>query len=151
MCLFKVNIDDNQESVTVPKGVRMLVRRCCKAVLHEEKKESFEDVNIVFTENRKLSELNGQSESKELFVRPSHDTASELGEHLGEVHISLEKALQRSLAFNNSFEAEVVFLTAHGMFMLLGYQNLDTFGKDELRDKEKRIIKSLGISYQTHF
>lgn len=38
MCLFKVNIDDNQESVKVPKGVRMLVRRCCKAVLHEEKK-----------------------------------------------------------------------------------------------------------------
>ncbi len=147
---FKVNINDLQESIKVPTGTRMLVRRCCKAVLHEENKEIFENVNIVFAENRMLSELSGNNlaqESREIFVRLPDGEESESGEQLGEVYISLESAMERSKTYNNSFEAEVVFLTAHALFLLLGYKNPDALEKDDLLYKEKRIINLLGIKY----
>ena len=149
---FKVKIDDIQESVKVPKGIRMLIRRCCKAVLHEEHRENFENVNIVFAEDRTLSELSGNNlaqEQKVLFVRQPRD--NEKDEKLGEVYISLESAKQLSQIYNNSFEAEIVFLTAHAVFLLLGYSNCSVFEKDVLLDKENRIIHMLGMSFKNHF
>ena len=58
--------------------------------------------------------------------------------------------MQRSEAFDNSFESEVAYLTAHGVFLLLGYRNGSVFEKDVLLDKESRIIHNLGMTYQVH-
>ena len=148
---FKVNIDNEQENIKVPKGVRMLVRRCCKAVLHEEHKENFENVKIIFTEDRKLNELRGQNElheAEDIFAVTPCEKESD--EQLGEVYISLERALKQSVTYNNSFEAEVVYLAAHGVFQLLGYRNLSNSEKAKLKNKEKKIVQTLGMSYQTH-
>lgn len=150
---FKVNINNNQESVKVPKGIRMLVRRCCKAVLHEENRETIGNVNIVFAENQSLSELSGNNlaqEREELFVMQPLDKEQENREHLGDVYIALESAMQRSKDYNNSFEAEVVYLTAHAVFLLLGYRDCSVFEKDILEYKEHRIIHELGMTYQGH-
>ncbi|MCR5653487.1 MAG: rRNA maturation RNase YbeY [Ruminococcus sp.] len=150
---FKVKIDDIQERVKVPKGVRLLVRKCCKAVLFEEHKENFENVKIVFAENQMLDRLSGKNlaqEKNELFVRQPIENNSDVGEYLGEVYISLEKAMQQSQAYNNSFEAEVVHLTAHAVFLLLGYKNRSVFEKDVLLDKENRIVQMLGMTYHNH-
>lgn len=150
---FKVKIDDIQERVKVPKGIRLLVRKCCKAVLHEENQEKFENVKVVFAENRMLNELGGKNlaqESHELFVRQPIENNYDIGEHLGEVYISLEEAMQQSQAYNNSFEAEVVHLTAHAVFLLLGYKNHSVFEKDVLQEKENRIVQMLGMTYYNH-
>ena len=150
---FKVKIDDIQESVKVPKGVRLLVRKCCKAVLYEEHQENYENVKIVFAENQILSTLSGENlarESNELFVRQPEEKDSDVGEPLGEVFISLDEAMQQSQAYNNSFEAEVVYLTAHALFLLLGYKNSDVLENDVLLDKKNKIIKMLGMKYHNH-
>lgn len=153
MYQFKVMIDDIQERVKVPKGIRMLLRRCCKAVMFEENREDFWNVKIVFTDNRTLSELSGNNivhEEQELFVRKPVGALSENSDQLGEIYISLESALHQSQIFNNSLEAEIVFLTAHGLLLLLGYKNNTAFEKDTVQDKENRIIHNLGIKYQNH-
>lgn len=150
---LKVNIDNNQAAVKVPKGTRMLVRRCCRAVLNEESQASFDTVKIVFTENEGLKDLSGKNIAQDgegIFVRQSHKTEPENSEHLGEVYISLENALQNSQTYNNSFDSEVVFLIAHGVYLLLGYKDSGNFEKDVLQEKEKRIIQTMGMKYYVH-
>ena len=150
---FKVIIDDIQESVILPKGIRMLVRRCCKAVLYEENQDSYENIRIVFTDDRTLSELSGKNLARgrqELFVRKLVDTSSENSKFLGEIFISLESAMYRSVNYNNSLEAEIAFLTAHGVLLLLDNKNDTVFEKDALLYKENRIMQNLGITYQSH-
>lgn len=150
---LKVKIDNKQASVKVPKGIKMLVRRCCRAVLVEESQVSIKNVKVVFTENENLKELSGNNlaqDKEEIFVRQFRDNEPENSGLLGEVYISLEKVLNKSQIYNNSFASEVVFMTAHGVFLLLGYKNFSPFEKDVLKEKEKRIMYIMGMTYQTH-
>ena len=150
---FKVSIDDLQEKVNVPKGIRMLVRRCCKAVLFVENREDFECVNIVFTDDHALSELSGNNLARgrqEIFVRNPIGIDSKNNLLLGEIFISLESAMYWSKFYNNSIEAEITFLTAHAMLLLLGNKNSTSFEKDAFLFKENIILQNLGITYQSH-
>ena len=66
---------------------------------------------------------------------------------LGDIVISVEKAVMQAAEYGHSVERELVFLLVHGLLHLLGYDHeKDEAAKKMMRSEEKRILTALGIA-----
>ena len=54
---IRVVITNKQKTVKIPTGIRMLVRRCCNAVLQLEKFEGPAEISVTFTDNKGIENL----------------------------------------------------------------------------------------------
>ena len=54
----KVLISNNQKQEKIPTGIRILLRRCCNAVIALEKLSGEYEVNITFVDDEQIRELN---------------------------------------------------------------------------------------------
>lgn len=151
----KVIITDRQKKVRVPTGLRMLIRRACIAVLREEKFEGDSEVSVSFVDNEEIRKLNKEfrnidsatdvlsfplGENGKYDVNP--DTGAKL---LGDVVISLERAMEQANEYGHSFEREVCYLTVHSMLHLLGYDHMEPQDKTEMRMKEETVMSRIGL------
>ena len=106
----RVVITNSQKEVKIPTGMRMLVRRCCNAVLKMEKFEGPAEISVTFVNNEQIKELNTQYRDKPIetdvlsFPMGSdgkYDTDPTTGAQiLGDVVISMKKA-EYKLLMNN--------------------------------------------------
>ena len=65
---------------------------------------------------------------------------------LGDIVLSLEKALEQSLEFNHSFEREASYLVVHSVLHLLGYDHMEEEDKVIMRKREEEILNELNIT-----
>lgn len=64
---------------------------------------------------------------------------------LGDIVLSLEKALEQSKEYNHSFEREVSYLVVHSVLHLLGYDHMLEEDKVIMRKREEEILNLLDI------
>ena len=152
---IKVIITNKQKTVKIPTGIRMLVRRCCNAVLKLEKFEGPAEISVTFTDNAGIRELNRQYRDKDIDTdvlsfpmgeNGVYDVDMETGAKiLGDVVISMEKARDQAERFGHSFQREVGYLTAHSVLHLLGYDHIDNLEKVRMREMEELVMEQLGL------
>ena len=152
---IKVVITNKQKAVKIPTGIRMLVRRCCNAVLKLENFEGPAEISVTFTDNAGIRELNKQYRDKDIDTdvlsfpmgeNGVYDIDMETGAKiLGDVVISMEKARDQAERFGHSFQREVGYLTAHSVLHLLGYDHVDNLEKVRMREKEDLVMEQLGL------
>ena len=65
---------------------------------------------------------------------------------LGDIVLSLEKALEQSREFNHSFEREASYLVVHSVLHLLGYDHMEDEEKVIMRKREEEILNKLNIT-----
>lgn len=65
---------------------------------------------------------------------------------LGDIVISMERALEQAEEYGHSIEREVAFLTAHSMLHLMGYDHMEDEERECMEDKQERILQGLGIT-----
>ena len=65
---------------------------------------------------------------------------------LGDIVISVEKAVEQAHIYGHSLQREIGFLTVHSMLHLLGYDH-EAGGLEQvrMREKEEAILASLGL------
>ena len=61
----KVIITNDQNTVKVPSGVRLLIRRCCNAVLQMECFDDSAEISVRFVDNEQIKQLNSEYRSIE--------------------------------------------------------------------------------------
>ncbi len=61
---------------------------------------------------------------------------------LGDIVISLEKAVEQSQEYGHSFERELGFLVAHGLLHLLGYDHENETEEKVMQELEKKILQA---------
>lgn len=152
----KVYITNKQNVVKVPSGLRILIRRSCHAVLEFEKFEESAEISVTFVDNEQIAELNAQYRNK---PQPTDVLSFSLGENnvydrnpetgavlLGDIVISLERAVEQAKLYGHSLQREVAFLTVHSMFHLLGYDH-EGGGLEavRMREKEEAALIQLGL------
>ena len=121
---LKVQISNRQKQVKIPSGTRLLLRRCCHAVLAYEKFEKPAEVSISFIDNREIKHLNAEFRGKDIetdvlsfplgengIFDKNEDTGAYM---LGDIVISVEKATAQAELYGHSFQREMGFLTVHG-------------------------------------
>lgn len=162
MSKLKVMIRNNQREVKIPVGLRLLIRKCCQAVLSTENFEHDAEVSVSFVNNAEIRQLNrvyrDKDKSTDVLSFPLgedgvYDVNNETGAYLlGDVVISMETAVKQAHIYGHSLEREVGFLTVHSMLHLLGYDH-ETSALDaaKMHEKEEIILESLGISRDATF
>lgn len=152
----KVIISDEQKEITVPRGIRMLIRRCCNAVLQAEKFGSDAEVSVSFVDNERIHELNAQYRNVDretdvlsfpMGENGEYDTNMDTGAKiLGDIVISVPKAMEQAKAYNHSLQREIGFLTVHSMLHLLGYDHeCGGLEQDRMRSKEEEVLTKIGL------
>jgi len=163
MSKLKVYVKNKQNIVKIPVGIRLLIRRCCQAVLATEKFDKDAEVSVSFVTNKEIRNLNKAYRNKDAetdvlsFPLTNDDGTQEVSAEtgfvlLGDVVISLETAVKQADMYGHSLEREIGFLTVHSMLHLLGYDH-ETSPLEEriMREKEEAVLEKLGISRDATF
>lgn len=152
----KVIISDDQKAVKIPTGIRLLIRRCCNAVLVNEKFEGPVEVSVRFVDDEEIRRLNleyrNMDKSTDVLSFPlgengeydiNYDTGAKM---LGDIVISVEHAVDQAKTYGHSLQREIGFLTVHSMLHLLGYDH-EQGGLEQvrMREKEEEILRQLGL------
>ena len=153
---LKVIIENKQNVIKIPTGVRMLIRRCCKAVLTLEEFNDSAEVSVTIVDDATIKELN----SKHRNIDRSTDVLSfPLGENgqydtnpatgakmLGDIVISIEHAFEQAEKYGHSLQREIGFLTVHSLLHLLGYDHEDGgLEAVRMREKEEAVLTRIGL------
>ncbi|BED91863.1 MAG: rRNA maturation RNase YbeY [Candidatus Improbicoccus pseudotrichonymphae] len=142
--IYRVGIVNKQKTIKVPTGLRLVIRRCCNAVIKSERLEGLVEVCVMLTNNEEIKSLNKQYKNNDnptdvlSFPRSTakgFDINPENGAKiLGDVVISLEKAEEQSRENERSLQHEVAGLVVHGMLHLFNY--------DHERNEKERFFMS---------
>ena len=155
MDTVKVVITNDQKAVKIPTGIRMLIRRCCHAVLELENFEGSAEVSVTFVDNEQIRKLNAQHRNIDKATDVLSFPLGENGEYdinmdtgaklLGDIVISVEKAVEQAELYNHPLQREIGFLTVHSMLHLLGYDH-ENGGLEEvhMREKEETVLTQIG-------
>ena len=154
----KVYITDAQTKVKIPSGTRLLIRRCCNAVVENEDFPYPVEVSVTLIDNEEIKKLNEEYLNKAvptdvlsfpLYEDGNFDDIPNDTEivALGDIVISIEKAVEQADKYNHSLQREIGYLMVHAMLHLFGY-NHEEGGLPEvrMREKEETVLKQLGLS-----
>lgn len=151
----KVAISNLQKEVKVPTGIRLLIRRCCHAVLELEKFEGSAEISVSFVDNEQIHELNREHRNIDRETDVLSFPLGENGEYdvnldtgakiLGDIVISIEKAVEQAKLYNHPLQREIGFLTVHSMLHLLGYDHEEGgIEAVRMREKEETVLTQIG-------
>lgn len=153
---LKVLISNMQKDIKIPTGIRLLIRKCCHAVLQTEDMHGSFEVSVSFLDNDEIQKLNLQYRGKDaptdvLSFPLTQDGKQEYNpdtgaKMLGDIAISIPKVYGQAEQFGHSIQREFAYLTVHSMLHLLGYDH-EGGGIEavRMREKEEEVLAKLGL------
>ena len=164
MMNFKINIAFDQKRLS-NLGLAMHLRKCIRQALKFQGVDVPCEINVLVTDNEGIRAINAANRNvdsaTDVLSFPMFNlTAGELPEDwteyydpatgrvpLGDMCISLERALEQSKEFGHGIKREIGYLTVHSILHLLGYDHLDEGPmKRQMRRQEETIMAQLLLS-----
>ncbi len=156
---LKIYFENDQEKHSIHYNLKMLIRHTILETLDYEGMENDAEVSVTFVDDEGIRKINnkfrGMDKPTDVLSFPLLDYEGESEEpffdelchNLGDIVISLERAMAQANEFGHSFEREVAFLTAHSMLHLLGYDHeLSEEDDADMRARQNDIMERLGLS-----
>ena len=150
---MEIILDDRQDKIKISKELLNKINDIIVECLHYEGYGDNYEVSLSFVDNEEIHQLNrdfrGVDRATDVLSFPllTDDFDIEIEEEsLGDIVISLERALEQSIEYNHSFDREVCFLVCHSMFHLLGYDHDTEENTREMRKKEEDVLNKLNIT-----
>ncbi|WP_026476304.1 rRNA maturation RNase YbeY [Alkaliphilus transvaalensis] len=143
-------IDNRQDLINTSTELIEILSKAVELSLKYEGWDPDFEVSLSLVSNEEIQELNktyrGKDYATDVLSFPLVDDEFPVGEEklLGDIVISVEKALQQAEEYGHSFEREMSFLTVHSMFHLMGYDHMDDASEKEMRKKEEDVLSQLG-------
>lgn len=153
---IKVVIENKQKTVKIPTGIRLLMRRCCHAVLELENFEGSAIVDISIVDNAGIQEINREHRKIDAVTDVLSFPLGEDGKYdidpstgaymLGDIVVSIERAVEQAEQYGHSLQREIGYLTVHSMLHLLGYDHVDGgLEAVRMREREEAVLISVGL------
>lgn len=157
MLKHKINIAF--DSFTLQKlKISAIIRKCICTALQEERITVPCEINVLVTNDPGIQAINQASRNIDnptdvlsfpMFQLAAGEPPEDWTEYidpetdrcpLGDMAISLERAIAQAKSFGHSTRREVGYLTIHSVLHLLGYDHLDEGAqKKQMRDREEKI------------
>ena len=158
MITVRVFGTNRQKIIPVSRELRAIVKRCCSETLYEEGYKGDFEISVTFVDNAGIREINNTyrdiDKETDVLSFPMTDEGEdftldpETGCYmLGDIVISLEKALAQADEYGHSFKREVAFLTVHSMLHLLGYDHERSEEEErEMFGKQEIVLEAMGLT-----
>ena len=154
-------ITNTQSKIDYTPTLRGVIRRAVNAALKYEAVEFEAEVSVTLTDNEGIHELNrdfrGIDRPTDVLSFPLFDgdlTEKDLegadGEKrkvpLGDIVVSMEKALEQASEYDHSLERELAFLCVHSVLHLLGYDHERSEEEEtDMFRRQDEILNSAGF------
>lgn len=149
-------LENEQNKLEVADELLKLMEKSAQAVFDFEGFEDFEaEVSVTLVDNDIIRGINKEHRHKDsetdVLSFPQYESLKDeesLEEeqlYLGDIVISVEKAVEQSKDYGHSFEREMCFLTVHSMLHLLGYDHMTPEEEKEMNTLQETILEQLGI------
>ncbi len=162
-------IDSRQNKIEVTQELKTVIENVIEYTLKEEKLLIDNEVSVILIDNEEIREINLKQRGideitdvlsfpllhypknkvfKDVYINYKFDQSDLYEERLviGDVALSLERALQQSEEFGHSFIRECAYLTVHSILHLLGYDHMEEVEKSLMRKREEEILNNFKIS-----
>ena len=142
--------------------VTSIIHKCVEAVLDAERVDVPCEINVFVTNDKGIRAINSASRNIDkatdvlsfpMFQLSPGELPEDWDEYLdpetdmcplGDMAISLERAIAQSKEFGHSARREIGYLTIHSMLHLLGYDHLDEGPmKEQMRSREEAIAATI--------
>lgn len=154
--------DNEQEFIDITDDLIKTLTACMEQTLAFETFDKDAEVSLTFTDNSGIKERNqiarGIDKPTDVLSFPMLDyeadgtleicdeDLSEGAVVLGDILISMERAVSQSEEYGHSLKRELCFLTVHSMLHLLGYDHERSQKEEALMfEKQDEILNQLGI------
>lgn len=155
-------IENEQDKIQTDAELMDAIRKTILSCLTYEGFDTPCEINVTLTDNANITEINRQFRNidapTDVLSFPMLDMqegrlASTEGDIdldnglllLGDLVISLERAMQQAIDYGHSFMREVTFLTSHGVFHLLGYDHMDSEQESNMFGRQEVVLEKLGF------
>lgn len=161
--------DNRQEKIKVDEEFINSLESVCDFVLKKEKVDCKYQISLLFVDNEEIKEINKETRNidratdvlsfpmldypnkkffKDVYLNYKFDETYLDGEELvlGDIVLSLERALEQSEEYNHSFKREASYLVVHSILHLLGYDHMEEDDKVIMRKREEELLGELKIS-----
>ncbi|RAK10345.1 putative rRNA maturation factor [Halanaerobium saccharolyticum] len=141
--MINVDFNNQQSEVEISQEMFSLLEKVVETAAELEGYSGGE-VSVAFVSNLQIKELNQKyrekNEATDVLSFPIDE------EMLGDIIISAQRAAVQAEEYGHSLKRELAYLTVHGMLHLFGYDHHSQEEKDEMRQKEERVLTELDIS-----
>lgn len=154
----KIYIQNSQEKLTVTRATSGLIRRAINATLKYEKFEYPAELSVTLVDNSEIQQLNKEyrniDRETDVLSFPLLNDMNDIIQDeenpyvaLGDIVISLEKAISQAQEYGHSTEREIAFLCVHSVLHLLLYDH-ETSEDDEkiMFSKQEDVMKILKLT-----
>ncbi len=146
-------IENSQNQVKFTLSHRRLIKKAiAKALLHEGFGRSAE-ISVTIVDNEMIRKINkehrGIDRPTDVLSFPMFDEDFGDGEDavLGDIVLSLEKAVEQAEAYGHSLRREIAFLTVHSLLHLLGYDHEEGKAEEsEMFSRQEAILTILNLT-----
>ncbi|WP_238860493.1 MULTISPECIES: rRNA maturation RNase YbeY [unclassified Clostridium] len=163
-----IYVDNRQNKVEASEKLIERLTEVIEFTLKEEEVNMKCEISLLFVDNNEIKEINNETrginretdvlsfpmleyEDKKVFKDMYKDYKFSQSDFdgdelvLGDIVLSLEKALEQSKEFNHSYEREASYLVVHSVLHLLGYDHMEDDDKIIMRSREEDILNKLNI------
>ena len=112
----------------------------------EISKKSKGYVNLIFTTDIQLKQMNTQFRNKDKttdVLSFNLDAPNSVDAVFGEVYISVAQAKRQAAGYNASLSEELIRLACHGFLHLLGYDHVQSADEKVMKQKEDRYLNQI--------
>mgnify|MGYP000220811776 CR=1 FL=1 len=144
-----------------------IIRKVVEECLDEEDFPYETEVSVLLTDDNEIQELNknfrGKDAPTDVLSFPALEypkagdfsCLEDLGDEyfnpetgeliLGDIVISVDRAMSQAEEYGHSILREIAFLTAHSMFHLMGYDHMTDEERIVMEDKQNKVLDKLKI------
>ena len=161
--------ENRQEKLGVTEEFIGKISKICDFALTEEGMVIPYQISLLFVDDEEIREINLETRNidratdvlsfpmldyekgkvyKDIYANFEFDETFKDGEELvlGDMVLSLERALEQSKEYGHSYEREVCYLVVHSILHLLGYDHMEEEEKNIMRKREEEILNKLNIT-----
>lgn len=172
---MKVYIENLQQQPVTEEN-DALIYKVISACLEYEQFEDSVEVSVTLVDNEKIREINNEFRNidketdvlsfpilefeqgylqlnngecrKKIDVKFKEDFDYNENHELllGDIIVSIDKALEQAEEYGHSFERELAFLICHSMFHLMGYDHMDKEDEKIMQYKQETVLEKLGYT-----
>jgi probable rRNA maturation factor len=163
-----IYVDNRQYKINIKDDDIEILKEAIYTTLKEEGVLVPCEVSLVLVDNEEIKNINNETRGisketdvlsfpmldyeegkiyRDCYIDYKFDETYMDGEELvlGDIVLSLEKALEQSVEYDHSFQRESSYLVVHSVLHLLGYDHMEDNEKSRMREREEYVLNILDI------